>query len=354
MFFFDGFYTVLKKTMNKTIKINPNLLLVKRRRDKKEKKESNKEKSSTSKNVENLKRQLLHNAKTNPNQNPTTAPLNDSLNYLSKLKQKQNPQRSWVEVNLDNPEALFPSTTSTTTTSSLLKPLSTSSSLSPSSLTPSLRNDIPYGCLKKGKKPTYRNYKRMMMNETRKSNFDIVESLENVREKKLEELKQRQQEQVKEHQEKEDKYEPLKINLDDIDTNIAIQQDLEMTRKLKNELAVIDELKVSSEEDLNKKKTLIKKTVCKKYILGKNEEKNLVSVLIKNAERKNEVIQAKQDLSRTKLNKVKQYLLQRNLMKKGSEAPATLLLEMFKSARLTGDIYNVNFNTMLETFVSDS
>jgi len=344
--------------MNKTIKINPNLLLVKQRREKKEKKEKKEKSSSTSKNVENLKRQLLSNVKTTPTTGITaTAPLKDSLNYLSKLKEKKQSNRNWVEVNLDNPEALFPSnknTTNSTTTNTTSNPLSLSTSLKDS-------NEVPYGCLKKGKKPTYRNYKRMLMSETRKNNHDIVESLENVRERKLEELKQKQhdqqqkeqQQQQKEQKDQETSLSPS-LNLDEIDTNIAIQQDLELTRKLKNELAVIDELKTSSEEDLNKKKTLIKKTVCKKYILGKNEDKKIVSVLIKNADRKNEVIQAKQDLNRTKLNKVKNYLLHRNLMKKGSEAPTTLLLEMFKNARLTGDIYNVNFNTILETFVSET
>ena len=347
--------------MNKTIKINPNLLLVKQRREKKEKKEKKEKSSSTSKNVENLKRQLLSNLKTTPTTGITagaaattiaTAPLKDSLNYLSKLKEKKQSNRNWVEVNLDNPEALFPSNKNSTTTNTTSNPLSLSTSLKDS-------NEVPYGCLKKGKKPTYRNYKRMLMSETRKNNHDIVESLENVRERKLEELKQKQHDQQqKEQQQKEQKDQETtstpSLNLDEIDTNIAIQQDLELTRKLKNELAVIDELKTSSEEDLNKKKTLIKKTVCKKYILGKNEDKKIVSVLIKNADRKNEVIQAKQDLNRTKLNKVKNYLLHRNLMKKGSEAPTTLLLEMFKNARLTGDIYNVNFNTILETFVSET
>jgi hypothetical protein len=346
--------------MNKTIKINPNLLLVKQRREKKEKKEKKEKSSSTSKNVENLKRQLLSNLKTTPTEGAaatTATPLKDSLNYLSKLKEKKQSNRNWVEVNLDNPEALFPSnknTTNSTTTNTTSNPLSLSTSLKDS-------NEVPYGCLKKGKKPTYRNYKRMLMSETRKNNHDIVESLENVRERKLEELKQKQhdqqqkeqQQQQKEQKDQETSLSPS-LNLDEIDTNIAIQQDLELTRKLKNELAVIDELKTSSEEDLNKKKTLIKKTVCKKYILGKNEDKKIVSVLIKNADRKNEVIQAKQDLNRTKLNKVKNYLLHRNLMKKGSEAPTTLLLEMFKNARLTGDIYNVNFNTILETFVSET
>lgn len=341
--------------MNKTIKINPNLLLVKQRREKKEKKEK-KEKTSTSKNVENLKRKLLSNVKTSTTGAAATvvAPLNDSLNYLSKLKEKKQSNRNWVEVNLDNPEALFPSNTNTTTNiNTTSNPLSLSTSLKET-------NEVPYGCLKKGKKPTYRNYKRMLLSETRKNNQDIVESLENVREKKLEELKQKQHDQQrKEQQQKEQQKDPEtslspSLNLDEIDTNIAIQQDLELTRKLKNELAVIDELKTSSEEDLNKKKILIKKTVCKKYILGKNEDKKIVSVLIKNADRKNEIIQAKQDLNRTKLNKVKNYLLHRNLMKKGSEAPTTLLLEMFKNARLTGDIYNVNFNTILETFVSES
>ena len=134
--------------------------------------------------------------------------------------------------------------------------------------------------------------------------------------------------------------------------NAAIQEDLNLNAKLKKETAVLDELK-KQDDDQKKPKTLLHKTVVKKYTLGKNVQKRIVSVLIKNAERKNEVLNAKQELQRTKINKAKQYLIERKLLKKGSDAPNNLIMEIFKNTRLTGDIYNVNFNTLLESFVTD-
>jgi hypothetical protein len=318
--------------MNKTIKINPNLLLVKPKREKKEKTANT---NATKKNVDHLKRQLLRNAKENITTEKTS--LNESMNYLSKLNNRK--KQSWVEVSLDNPSDLFPMKSDEKGQDQMKKEDK-----------PVPKDEVPYGCLKKGKKPTYRSYKRMLLNETRKNNSEIVESLENVREKKLEELKKQQQTKQEELKKSPDL---MEVSLDDIDANIAIKQDLELSKKIKNELAVIDELK-ASEEDKNKKKTLIKKIVSKKYVLGKNDEKQIVSVLIKDAERKNEIIQAKQELQRMKINKIKEYLLKHNLVKKGSEAPNTVLLDLYKNARLTGDVHNVNFNTMLETFVSEA
>jgi hypothetical protein len=316
--------------MNKTIKINPNLFDPKKASKGKKEKKDGKKQNITHKHLDHLKKQLIHSAKqSSQNSLAVKNTLNESMDFLSnKLTPKK---KTWVEVNLDVPTDLYPQQQLPQVPQLPQTPLQLQQSQSQShqSLTPS-DSTVPYGCLKNGKKPTYRNYRKLLMTETRKNNQSIVESLENVKEQRMQERK-------------------TSAPLIHIDT--ALQEDLELNKKLKKEMAVLDELKPPDES--NVKKTMIQKTVLKKYTLGKDENKKMVSVLIKNAERKNEVLNAKQDLQRTKMHEAKRYLIERNLLKKGSDAPNNVIMEMFKNARLAGDIHNVNFNSLLESFVNN-
>jgi hypothetical protein len=344
--------------MNKTIKINPNLFLLKPKKEKKDKEKGDKKSNITLKQFDNLKKHLLKNVSKGDNSNP----VNDSVNFLSNLSTKK---KNWVEVNLDSPTDLFGSSTP------VQDKQNEKQEGQPVNKTPS---DIPYGCLKRGTKPTYRDYQKML-NETRKNrrdgdagvgsiSLDTV-SHQSERQRKLLELQQKHQAEQQQQQQNNlqggitsfglvtMKGEPegeleVKQLLDDLNTTTAIKQDIELNKKLKEELAVIDELKPQT---TNKRTTLIKKKVNKKYTLGKNNDKQIVSVLIKNADRKNEIIDAKKELSQMKLHEMKKYLIQRNLLKKGSEAPNNVIIELFKNARLTGDVYNTNFTSMLERFV---
>jgi|LauGreSuBDMM15SN_2_FD.fasta_scaffold00874_2 hypothetical protein len=323
--------------MNKTIKINPNLLLVKPKKEKKDKTAKN----VTKKNLDELKKHLIKSVQ-KPNQqtnvvSESSSVLKDSMNFLSTMNTKK--KKSWVDVNLDNPSDLFGSEIMPDDN----KPLQ----LKAENKTTLKANDIPYGCLKNGKKPTYRNYQKHILNETRKNNHTLIESLENVRDKRLQHLKQ-QSNQQKQKQNQQQQQLLIQDPILEIDIDAAVKEDLELNTKLKRETAVIDELKISD----HKKTTLVHKTVVKTYTLGKVADKRIVNVLIKNAERKNEILNAKEELRRTKLNSAKQYLIERKLLKKGSDAPTNLIMEMFKNARLTGDIYNINFNSLLESFVT--
>lgn len=293
--------------MNKTIKINPNLLMIKPKKEK-EKRQNG---TMKMKNFDDLKRQLL---KKSQQQQPAKA-VDDSINFFVGKK------KNWVEVNLDNPDDLFNNIQKSEPT-----------------------DDVPYGCLKRGTKPTFRDYHKMV-NETRKNrNPNEVISKQLIREQTYAAAVSSATATTEATAEAKAEA----VVLHDVDVDAALKQDLELNKKLKEELAVIDELK--KDESSNIKKTMIRKTINKKYTLGKNESKRTVAVLIKNADRKNEIIEAKKDLQQTKMNKVKSYLIKHNLLKKSSQAPLNVVLDIFKNARLTGDVYNVNFNTLIEAF----
>jgi hypothetical protein len=94
----------------------------------------------------------------------------------------------------------------------------------------------------------------------------------------------------------------------------------------------------------------IKKHRITKYRLGKQCDK--VSVLIKNRKTRKRVEQEKTNLSQDSLQKMKAHLIERNLLKTGSNAPADVLKQIYKDSILTGDLTNKCGETLLHNFMN--
>jgi len=171
-----------------------------------------------------------------------------------------------------------------------------------------LNQDVPYGCLRNGNKPTFRVYSKNQ-NEFNKT--------------------------FKKQQDND-------VNQDcDVVMNDSVQ---ERQRKLK-------ELQEKSNNIKIKKK--VKQITTRKFKLGKNVEKNSVGVLIKSTNMRNEVNHDHGLLHREPINEIKKYLHAHGLIKIGSDAPTDVLRNIYESAKLTGDVSNVNKQVMLHNFISD-
>jgi len=323
----------------KTIKINPELFQISSEKTKKARSKKNRPLLPALVNPNSIKKQLLHKIKEHKTQEKSEVDkkknkdnkedsslfsdeFRDSIEYLTSLSKKQketpnstpsqktlknltsysecaNQYNSMPHVQLELPEELFV----VPTQSSEIK-LNTSP---PVSVNTSLKidnsNSVPYGCLKNGKKPTYRTWKQ---NQTRK-NYDSVVITSNPipipisnpvvleREKKLEILKQKMKQREEEESQKQLFAKPLIQAPVTFDTPALIfntpVESIHATESIKEEPIKLTSL--SQNPSLS-----IKKTIRRKYTLGKSTKYRKVGVLIKDKNTRKKIVEAQKELKK--------------------------------------------------------
>ena len=368
---------------NKTISINPNLFSIsgsktKKNRDKKEKPiiapliSPNVLKNKLMKRIKEHKLRETENVdkkdeKTN-NISDFSDEFSESINYLQTLstqkkandeKRKLQAKRNDLErktlknydiktnhfpvVNIDLPEELLerPATSSETI---YLKP--------PSS-------EVPYGILKGGQKPTYRDWTR-----TQRIHPTAALTIQNQgngeRENRLHHLREKiKMKQLEESMMKQNLIQKPVLR---VDTPTLLSESVSNLQKEQKEETL--NLNPSLEKDLENTgivppqnseriigiKRITKKTIKRKYTLGKSKIKKSVAVLVKDRGTRKQILNAQKDLKRKQINDIKTYLREHNLIKIGSNAPNDVLRKMYESSMLAGEINNSNVETLLHNF----
>jgi len=161
--------------------------------------------------------------------------------------------------------------------------------------------DTPYGCLKGGKKPTYRAYH----NKTLKNKPITIET----------------------------------SNTHNNNNNNAAIANTERKQKLA-------ELKKSYKKIRQKKRTTRKST----FVLGKIGGK--VSVLIKNNATRRKVKREHGLLKQKSIIEIKKHLYDKNLLKIGSTAPNDVLRTLYEQSILAGDVTNTSNDVQIHNFMN--
>ena len=368
---------------NKTLKIDPKLFSLNKKKDKKDKTKkelltkeldnSNKLKKEMLKRVKNYQKnkeiERIRDGKKDENfednhfeDNDFEKEFNKSLNFLSNLSKKNKLKKNKTEKIKDNLEVNL-------------------------NIPSEFYNQPIYGCLKNGNKPTFNQLNKTRKNEERvkialenntyddnnnNNNQNIIinvnsdkESLEssnnyntitsNINQEINEKVNQEISKEVNKEVNKEPNKEPNELNLF---SNNNFTKDSSFINNLENRKNEIIHLENENlNENLNENDNInIPKinrlTRKKKYLLGKLKGKNKISILLKNNKTQKNIKQEIALLRKKDIGFIKNYLYEKNLIKRGSEAPNDILRKMYEDSILSGNITNSNSNNLVFNYLS--
>jgi hypothetical protein len=329
------------------------------------------------------------NTTTNNNSHAFSDEFNSAINYLSDITKKQKQQKiinSKTVKNYSNPIPIPENPyISLDLPPELAEPVNPYIPNEVFNVNYKSGEDIPYGCLKNGKKKTYREWKELTRPPELpefvrpptppKKHVNVflegatpIEPKEPVltqpglsREQRLEQIKNKLKKlQSLETQNKMKTMEDLNRIEKDFEmnktTNVELDElpDFDDTQ-MQSSTPDISELIENRQQKIEKEtpKQYLKKTVKRKFTLGKSDKLRRVSILIKDKQTRKNIINTQKELKKTNITDVRKYLRQHGIIKVGSTCPPDILRKTFESALLAGEVTNTNKETLLHNFIND-
>tara|TARA_B100000900_G_scaffold262931_1_gene224209 strand:+ start:2135 stop:3058 length:924 start_codon:yes stop_codon:yes gene_type:complete len=299
----------------KSISINPNFFKIGGRARKKEKNKKTKPKNTLKPN--DIKKKLIAKIKAHQKkekdreieeqekeENTFKNEFQETLSYLEDMTKKKNEKKRRKKQKKRNKTMKKPPQAGSVETSNVQIDIGPMNPDEKINVAPA----PPYGCLKGGSKPTWRQY-----NKTLKKNKEDITT--------------------------EYRIKPPIFNL-----NAEFEDRADKLDKLKNKFKEMN-------EPSRPKKTKIKtRRIRRKITLGKNKKSGIIGVLVKSKKTRKNVKKEVDVLKRKSIQEVKEYLRKHNLTKIGSNAPDHILRTTYENAYLSGDIRNQNADILLHNW----
>ena len=258
----------------------------------------------------------------------TLPPLTPHTNFEIEDDRDARDSREMVEIEniINNADMIVDNDTNTSKTSLSMS----TSTFSPIKLT----DDAPYGCLKDGKKPTFRVYNKTIKNNLRFADNDSSsDNIYSDRQTKLRDLQNK-------HGKKTSIQDNKKIHHNTGERSNGDSDDSNEDAKNNNHLR------------MTKIRRHLRKTITKKFKLGK-QQGNIVGVLIKNNDTRKNIQKEHGLLKNKQLADIKKYLVEKNLIKIGSTAPPGVIRNIYEASMLAGEVENVGKGVGLHNFLED-
>lgn len=316
-------------------------LLNRIKQKKKEENKLNKKNNFSEKNYENEINEGVENLEESNYGNNIEDELSDAMEYFNEIEKREKEKKKIMnktyknKINENNNIALN-------------IPYSIEPNKSINNVANNILDDLPYGCLKNGTKPTYKTWMNSVKNYSSMSNTDKLDAIRPpTPPKKKPEEKIFTESEYKESLFSEPDKHKEKILKKQIDSKLKqIESQQKELDKMDDEIEPMDGDNVSE-------KKYVKKITKKKYTLGKSNRYKKVGVLIKGRQTKKNIINSQKKLKRTDIHQIKKYLKKHGMLKSGSSCPDEILRKMYESAMLSGEVNNTNKNTLIHNFLND-
>ena len=309
------FSVIINMSHKKSISINPSFFKIGGKANKKKKKEKPKMKNSLKPN--DIKKKLIAKIKAHQKkekdkeitemekeENTFKNEFQETLSYLETIKKKKEKDKQKKRERKERKRNKTMKQKSVNVKPDIQIDLQPMNSNKESNIAPA----PPYGCLKGGNKPTYRQY-----NKTLKKNKEDIQN--------------------------EYKIKPPIFNL-----NTEFEERADKLEKLKDKFKEIN-------QPTKPKKTKIKtRRIRRKITLGKNRKGGFIGVLVKSKKTRKNVKKEVDVLKHKSIQEVKEYLRKHNLTKIGSNAPDHILRTTYENAYLSGDVNNSNPDILLHNW----
>ena len=246
------------------------------------------------------------------------------------------------------------------------------------------QDDMPYGCLKGGKKPSYRSWIQTRKNYDASQLGSVVDTpirpptppkrnmfvdepiltpvvapvISNSREQRLEQIKNKLK-KIQDHENGlKPEYAEVKSSLEmlepfapEIKTTLTPLDSLDDNKTEITDITTLkEEAKIPKGPEL---KNYIKRTIRRKFTLGRSDKLRKVGVLLKDKQTRKNVLNAQKELKKTNITDIRKYLRQHGIIKVGTTAPMDILRKTFEAAMLAGEITNTNKDVLLHNFLNE-